>query len=53
MTGYRWDLMLINTLSLVMLGLDWHWFQVMSRWGRAPEEVQWTYVNATESEAAK
>ena len=50
MTGYRWDLVLVNILSLVMLGLDWRWFQVMKRWGREPEEAEWAYVNATEAE---
>jgi hypothetical protein len=52
MTGYRWDLVLVNVLNLIMLVLNWRWFQVMSRWGSKPEETQWAYVNATK-EAVK
>ena len=47
MTGYRWDLVVVNVLNIIMLGVDWYCFQIMWRWGREPEELQWVYFNAT------
>jgi hypothetical protein len=46
-TGYRWDLVLVNVVSFIMLGVDWYCFQIMRRWGREPEEPRWVYYNAT------
>ena len=50
MNGYRWDLAVLDVISLWMLVFDWRCFQVMQRWGRAPEEPRWVYRNVTAQE---
>ena len=50
MTGYQWDLAILDAISLWVLVFDWHCFQVMRRWGHDIEEPRWIYFNATTEE---